>query len=71
MNPDSYLNPDYIAGRATGTCCYVCVKRQGCPFDNTGRKCGKDHGTCTECDHWDTRGCILFQFDKKFLTLKQ
>jgi len=70
MNTDSYLNPDYIAGRPTETCCAVCKKREGCPFESTRKKCLLDHISCEKCTHWDEKGCILFQFDKKFLKMK-
>jgi hypothetical protein len=70
MNTDSYINPDYLANRPTETCCAVCKKSEGCPFESVGRKCQLDHENCNVCNHWDERGCILFQFDKKFLKLQ-
>ncbi|WP_320211719.1 hypothetical protein [Methanospirillum purgamenti] len=69
MNYNSFINPDYIAGRPTGTCCFVCKKRENCPFENVGKKCTRNHEFCKGCDWWDERGCIMFQFDKKFLRM--
>jgi hypothetical protein len=56
----SYLNPNFLAGRATGTCCWGCAKRDDCPMEFAGRKCTRDHTTCDVCTWWNERGCIFF-----------
>jgi len=63
----SFLNPDVLAGRATSTCCWGCVKRDDCPLEAVGWRCKKDHTTCDVCTKWHERGCILFEFDRNFL----
>ena len=65
----SFLNPGYIAGRATGTCCWECAKRYECPLESTRRRCTRDHNSCEVCTWWNERGCILFEIDRDFLRI--
>jgi len=65
----SYLNPDFLAGRPTGTCCWGCAKRDDCPMESAGRRCTKDHTVCDACTWWNERGCIFFEFDRNFLRM--
>ena len=69
MTARQYLNPDYIFGRATRTCCWGCAKRDDCPMGSVGRRCTRDHATCPECTWWNERGCILFELDRTFLKM--
>ncbi|ACL16846.1 hypothetical protein Mpal_1533 [Methanosphaerula palustris E1-9c] len=66
---DQYLNPDFLAGRPTGTCCWGCAKKDDCPMESLGRRCTRDHTTCPVCTWWNERGCILFQIDWSFLKM--
>ena len=67
--PRQFLNPDFIFGRATGTCCWGCAKRDDCPMESVGRRCTRDHETCPECTWWNERGCILFELDRALLKM--
>jgi hypothetical protein len=64
-----YLNPDFLAGWATGTCCWGCAKRNDCPMEAVGRKCTKDHTMCAGCSWWGERGCFCFEIDKILLRM--
>jgi len=66
---DSFLNPDFIAGRATGTYCWGCAKRKDCPLEHVGRRCTHDHTTCNVYTWWNERGCIFFEIDRNFLRM--
>ena len=63
------INFDVMYGRTTGTCCWGCVKRSNCPREAVGRKCTRDHTTCTECTWWGERICIFFAIDKELLKM--
>jgi hypothetical protein len=65
----SYLNPDFIFGRATGTCCWGCAKRDDCPMESAGRRCTRDHTACEVCTWWNERGCVYFEIDRSFLKM--
>jgi hypothetical protein len=69
MTPQ-YLNPDFLAGRPTGTCCRGCAKRDGCPMEAVGRKCTLEGDSCMACTHWDERGCFCCAIDKNLLKLQ-
>ena len=69
MTARRYLNPDFLMGRATGTCCWGCAKRGDCPMESAGRRCMRDHTTCGECSWWNERGCPLFEIDRAFLRM--
>ena len=69
IDPGTYVNFDVIYGRTTGTCCWGCAKRSDCPREAVGRKCTRDHITCTECTWWGERGCIFFAIDKELLKM--
>lgn len=69
MTVRQYLNPDFIFGRPTGTCCWGCAKRDDCPLEAAGRRCRRDHTTCPECMWWNERGCMLFEIDRALLKM--
>jgi hypothetical protein len=69
MKTRQYLNPDFLAGRQTGTCCRGCAKRDDCPLESAGRRCTKDHTSCPKCTWWGERGCLLFEIDRDLLKM--
>lgn len=67
--PLTYLNPDFLTGRPTGTCCWACAGRDDCPMEAVGRRCTKDHNACDACTWWNERGCPVFAIDRSFLKI--
>jgi hypothetical protein len=67
--PQTYLNPDYLAERPTGTCCWACARQEDCPMEAVGRRCTKDHTACDACTWWNERGCPVFAFDRNILKM--
>ena len=67
--PPLPINFDVILGRAGGTCCWGCAWRDDCPMEAVGRRCTRDHTTCTECTWWGERGCYRFAIDRRLLKM--